>query len=381
MGRGVPLPGTNNPGIFEFDQAKALAAAGQDVVYLAVDLRSLRRKRRFGVTHGRLEGVDWHNISWPVGAVPVGMQCRIGAAAARRLFKKVFRDQARPDVIHAHFGEIGCMAAYLAREKCIPLVVTEHSESMNKSTCPPALLRCTKWGYEAAHQVIAVGRGLADNIRRLTGVEPVVIPNVVSLDIFLGVRRTPHPGFRYAVTATLVVGKRHRMLLEAFSTIHQRHSDAFLYVIGDGPERTALEQKAQELGLADAIRFCGQLSRMEIAKTYDRCDCFVLPSASETFGVAYAEAMAAGLPVIATRCGGPEGFVTVENGLLVDVDDRDQLERAMEHMYEHAADYDSGTIRASAGQFSPSAVSAQLISLYQACLQKRGTGMNDEKRG
>ena len=56
---------------------------------------------------------------------------------------------------------------------------------------------------------------------------------------------------------------------------------------------------------------------MEIVKVYEECDCFVLPSAGETFGVVYVEAMAAGLPVIATRCGGPEDFVNEDNGILI----------------------------------------------------------------
>lgn len=364
VGRGVPLPGTNNPGIFEFDQAKALAAAGQDVVYLAVDLRSLRRKRRFGVTHGELDGVPWHNISWPVGAVPMGLLCRIGGIAARHLFRKVFRDQARPDVIHAHFGDIGCMAAYVAREEHIPLVVTEHFSAMNNAACDPALVKYAKVGYEAADRVIAVSSILAESIRKKTGIKCCVVPNVISTADFSTVSRRDHEGFGYVVTGSLIERKRQTAVLRAFAAVHARHRDAFLGVIGDGPDRRALEETAKELGIAENVRFYGNLSRSEIARAYTGCDCFVLPSALETFGVVYAEALAAGLPVIATRCGGPEDFVTEQNGLLIDVDDPAQLERAMEYMYGHAADYDSQAVRGSAERFSPGAVAGELVHIY-----------------
>lgn len=86
--------------------------------------------------------------------------------------------------------------------------------------------------------------------------------------------------------------------------------------IGDGHLRSVLMEYVWKHDLHDIVMFHGILSPMEIVKVYEECDCFVLPSAGETFGVVYVEAMAAGLPVIATRCGGPEDFVNEDNGIL-----------------------------------------------------------------
>ena len=95
----------------------------------------------------------------------------------------------------------------------------------------------------------------------------------------------------------------------------------------------------------------------------------MLASRSETFGVAYIEAMAAGLPVIATRCGGPEDFVTEENGILIPVDDESTLTSAMERMMLRREDYDSAAISADIRRkFAPETIAARLTELYEGVL-------------
>ena len=74
------------------------------------------------------------------------------------------------------------------------------------------------------------------------------------------------------------------------------------------------------------------------------CDAFVLASRAETFGVVYVEAMAAGLPVIATACGGPEDFVSEENGILIPADNEEKLTEALIEMYHMAHKYDKQAI-------------------------------------
>lgn len=99
------------------------------------------------------------------------------------------------------------------------------------------------------------------------------------------------------------------------------------------------------------------------------CDCFVLPSRYETFGVVYIEAMACGKPVIATACGGPDDFVTPDNGLLVPVEEVSALEHAMQHMITSSHQYDSDRIRASVQtRFSSQAVAGQLEQIYNTIL-------------
>jgi glycosyltransferase involved in cell wall biosynthesis len=102
--------------------------------------------------------------------------------------------------------------------------------------------------------------------------------------------------------AHLVARKRHGDVLEALTELPGVH----YLVIGDGPERAPLERLARELGVADRVEFAGALApHAALARARARADCFVMPSIDEAFGVAYIEAMAAGIPAVG--CAGEPG--------------------------------------------------------------------------
>ena len=103
--------------------------------------------------------------------------------------------------------------------------------------------------------------------------------------------------------------------------------------------------------------------------------CFVLASRAETFGVAYIEALATGVPVIATKCGGPEIFVHEDNGLMIPVDDLDALVNAMEYMYKNIKVFDREKVSSEIkDKFSPKYVSKKLVEVYEEVLKKEFEG-------
>ncbi len=127
------------------------------------------------------------------------------------------------------------------------------------------------------------------------------------------------PGERELALVTvahLVARKRHADVVRALALLRDRYPGLRYLVVGDGPERAALARLAAELGVADRVELAGQLPHAEALRRSRRCALFVMPSVDEAFGVAYVEAMAAGVPAIGSRGEpGPEEIAAVGGGL------------------------------------------------------------------
>ena len=116
----------------------------------------------------------------------------------------------------------------------------------------------------------------------------------------------------------LVARKRHADVLRAVAVLAQRHPNLRYSIIGDGPERIALEGLAVRLEVAGRVDFHGQLAPAEAIERSRRATLFVMPSTEEAFGVAYIEAMAAGIPAIGCRGEpGPEEIAAAGDGFLL----------------------------------------------------------------
>lgn len=362
---GIPTPKYPLLGIFEFDQAKALAAMGHNVFLAGIDLRSFRRKRKWGIFLGEKEGVKWFVIAIPIGAVPLQMKCLIGKKVLNVLYKKIFANKDKPDIIHAHFTDMGFIASDLAKKQNIPLVITEHSSLINRDKIEPSLFKIAYCGYNSATQIVSVSNALKEKIYLNFGIESKVIPNIVALEEFFYAPQK-HEGFRFVITANLVPIKCHRLLIQAFTSVYATHQDVFLDIVGDGRLRNELEELVDAMNLKNRVCFHGLLPRKRIAELYRSCDCFVLPSSSETFGVAYIEAMVSGLPVIATKCGGPEDFISEETGILVSTGNLEELEKSMVYIYDHYEKYDRKAISCyAANRFSANKIAEEITSVYE----------------
>jgi glycosyltransferase involved in cell wall biosynthesis len=153
-----------------------------------------------------------------------------------------------------------------------------------------------------------------------------LVENGVDLGRFEPGLRAPDAGadrpVRFAFVGRLVDWKAVDLLLEALAE-HARSHPSTLDVFGDGPERPLLERRTAELGLAARVRFQGFVRQAEVAQALRGLDALVLPSLYECGGAVVLEAMAIGLPVIATRWGGPADYLDDSCGVLVDPDGRE----------------------------------------------------------
>jgi glycosyltransferase involved in cell wall biosynthesis len=134
--------------------------------------------------------------------------------------------------------------------------------------------------------------------------------------------------------AHLVARKRHADVLRALAVLRGRHPTLRYGIIGDGPERIALEGLAARLGISDRVDFHGQLEPAEALAEARRGTLFVMPSTEEAFGVAYIEAMAGGVPAIGCRGEpGPEEIAAAGDGfLLVPPGDIERLTQRIEEL-------------------------------------------------
>lgn len=196
----------------------------------------------------------------------------------------------------------------------------------------PAQIALQRQAYRCAHAVVANSGAAAQQLRQegVAADRIHVIANGVQLDGFAP-ENTARPLTTILTVANLRREKAHEILFDAFARIAPRHPSIRLSIAGDGPRAAELMALAASLRIADRVDFLGH--RDDVHRLLGEADLFVLPSRSEAFPNSVLEAMAAGLPVIASRVGGlPELVEPGRTGLLVAADDPTALAAAIEHL-------------------------------------------------
>ncbi len=210
----------------------------------------------------------------------------------------------------------GLPAAALAR---VPVRVANRRE-LRTPDKTRAQLTCQRLAYRAAHVVVANSTAAADELRRdgVTDAKIRVIPNGVDCQAFATPPRE-RPIRRIVTVANLRPEKGHDTLIAAAPRILACHPEVEFHIVGDGPLRAVLTEQVARHGLDSRFHFHGE--RRDIAGQLAAADLFVLPSRTEASPNGLIEAMASGLPVVASRVGGiPEIVESGRNGVLVDAD-------------------------------------------------------------
>jgi glycosyltransferase involved in cell wall biosynthesis len=198
---------------------------------------------------------------------------------------------------------------------------------------------------------------LAKKLKTNFSVDAEVIPDMFNLPKVEPVAKDDNV-FRVVSVGRIVRGKGFFKLVNAFYQA-QIPENSELIIIGDGP----LKEFIQEGLVNHRTRLVGMKSREEIVRYLQSADMFALLSQSETFGVSCIEALSVGLPVLVTRCGGPEDFINESNGMLVPVGDMEEAGVAISKMY--LKKYDKEAIKKDCYEkYSPDAVARRLVEYY-----------------
>jgi glycosyltransferase involved in cell wall biosynthesis len=234
------------------------------------------------------------------------------AAPGLALELRRIRREFRYDLIHAHYAVPAADAVLRTRDRA-PLVISEHGgDIFHTARVPAGRARVTR-AFAAARVVLANSLGIERACREL-GAQATKV-------VHLGTDLTPMerrpPALPTLVTVgQLIARKRQADVLRAMWILRDRRPDLRYRLIGDGPERDSLALLARQLDLADRVEFTGPLPHEEALRRGRDASVFVMPSTDEAFGVAYVEAMAAGLPAIGARGEpGPEDIARLGHGM------------------------------------------------------------------
>ena len=319
-------------GIFIHNQAKALLKLGHDVSVLFVDYRSIRKKRRLGYSTYVLEGIKVYRMAVPIGPVYRLIDV-ISRGISLQVYKRVEKETGIPDIVYCHNGLTAWEFRGIIRNQTIRYAIIEHSSLVLTENVNEKERRNLKTVYEGASVLIAVSNALKKKMENYTDKDIQVVPNIIPEYMFIqsGSRKNTEE-FCFISVANLIKSKGFDLLIDAYSSVVRNSKKSKLIIIGAGPEKTNLEKMVYEREISEYVEFKGEIANKDLPLILNQADCFVLPSRFETFGVVYIEAMACGLPVIATKCGGPEDFVDITDGILISVDDSEALSEAMTEM-------------------------------------------------
>jgi L-malate glycosyltransferase len=262
---------------------------------------------------GYTERVFLHQVETRMGRYPLFDHFPYTLALASKQHEVVLREKL--DLLHVHYAIPHATTAYLAREmldgqRSLRFITTLHGTDITLVGQESSFYAITKFSIEQSDGVTAVSSYLRDETYRAFGCVSCdirVIPNFVNLQEY----RPAEPDCRAQIApaghkvithvSNFREVKRVKDVVRVFARIH-RAMPATLVMIGDGPERVDAENEARELGVSHDVRFLGRLD--SVASLLQASDLFILPSQTESFGLAALEAMACGAPVVASRAGG-----------------------------------------------------------------------------
>jgi glycosyltransferase involved in cell wall biosynthesis len=284
-------------------------------------------------------------------------------------------ERARPVLLHAHTEDMAEPARSAARGAGIPCVVTVHGldPRLRDGRSQFALRRIAN-ALSQCNSVALVGEPLEAPLREIAGpgARFAIVPNGVDRPRHERPRPILERGhIRFVTVANLHEGKGIEIALAALAGMKARGKAAWSYrIIGDGHLRPQLEAQAAALGLGGHVRFVGALPHRRILEELQQDDVFLLPSYREAFGIAYLEAMAAGLVTVGVRGQGPSMFIEHgTTGFLVEPRSVPSLEDALHSIldsgHEALRAVAAAGARKAMAEFSWEAHAQKLSSLYE----------------
>lgn len=370
-------PTTYQPtkGIFFKDQAEALAAAGLNVGVLAIahlPWGVFKAKRiDIGLQTYRENNVNVFRFQTP--AIPRNkyLYSDLKTIIGKLVFKKYVNKFGFPDLIHAHVFLAGGLAMWIKKKYNIPFMITEHYSYFQDGTLRAWEDRLAKRIFHESILNIAVSPSTASYLQNRYACQMHYLPNMVDTDFFKPEERQNTKKLTFVSLGSLDSNKNHEMMISAFKQAMSelKVNDYELKIIGEGHLRKHLSRLIYENGLKNKVKLLGRLSRDEVRRVFNTADYYVHSSLVETFCISMIEAMSCGLPVLTTRCGGPESIIIDDDlGVLCDKD-KNSLADGLKKILSYQ--FDRKKIRQYIiNKFSKEVIAQLLLKEYQNVLDR-----------
>ena len=373
VSNGYPSKRSPQWGCFERDQAEALAALNHEVVMISYDRRFRWFWRKLGITTIQRNNVTSINIF----LVPNQIVRLFGKRFYQwfkhwqidYVYKRAVKLFGNPDVLYSHFLPVTSNAIFLKQKYGIPLVAMEHWSEIVKENIRPGFLRMGQDTYPHVDKLLSVSPVLQNHLIDKFNVQSEVVYNIVGREFDYDPSVQPNETFTIVSVGSLIHLKRLDIAIEAFNIVH-KHVPSQLLIIGEGPELHNIKTQILKLGLGDSVKLLGRKTKTEIADLYRGSHVLLLSSELETFSVVCIEAMACGLPVVATRCGGPESFVNQENGILCSINDVSGMAEALLSIINNYNQYNHKEIADSCQRrFGADTIAHQLTQIFEETIK------------
>lgn len=277
----------------------------------------------------------------------------------------------KPDVLHAQVTiPAGYAASKLGKKYNIPVVVTEHSSYFERFFTGDNKI----YGDYVIKNAYftTVSQYMKEKMLKITK-QCDILPNLVNTSIFNTKKKKRKKTLQLVTVSALRQGKRIDDIIKAVKVLvnDKKFNNVHLNIIGDGFLMEQYKTICNQLDMNKYVTFHGKKTKEEIADFLREQDIFIIGSEIETFCIPGIEALASGIPVVSTRCNGPEEYIDKKCGQLCDIGDYKGMAEAILDVYNRLDKYDINYLKKVAEKFSSDSVTKKARKIYKSILKNK----------